>query len=269
VINTKKFLRGVKLIFFFIILSSTTLFSQNKQNYKLFKGELVSDSLNVSGLHIINKNSGAKSISDVNGVFGIGVKKNDTIIISSIQTKPKVIVVNENIFDVELVKVYLEPFVNELDNVVVKPHNLSGNMLNDMLDSGIKNPINFSDVGIPGYKGVRKEKIVSGKSLILSTLFLPLGAALDVEAIYKHISGYYKDLKKARVLDRQFDSVVRIMEFYGLVFFINNYDLDEDQVYEFVMGAIENSNIENDFKSSNHNLVLESFDKFYVSINEK
>ena len=59
------------------------------------------------------------------------------------------------------------------------------------------------------------------------------------------------------------------MEFYGLVFFINNYDLDEDQVYEFVMGAIENSNIENDFKSSNHNLVLESFDKFYVSINEK
>ena len=35
------------------------------------------------------------------------------------------------------------------------------------------------------------------------------------------------------------------MEFYGLVFFINNYNLDEDQVYEFVMGAIENSNIEN------------------------
>ena len=59
------------------------------------------------------------------------------------------------------------------------------------------------------------------------------------------------------------------MEFYGLVFFMNNFQLEEDQVYEFVMGAIENTEIENDFRASNHNLVLESFDKFYTSINEK
>ncbi len=268
-INTKKFSRGVNFILYLVFIVPTILFSQDKQIYKSFKGELVSDTLNISGLHIINKNSGAKSISDVNGIFSIGVKKYDTIIVSSIQTKPKVIVVNENIFEVELVKVYLEPFINELDNVVVKPHNLSGNMLNDMIESGIKNPINFDDVGIPGFKGEREEKIVSGKSLILSTLFLPLGAPLDIEAIHKHLTGYYKNLKKSRVLDRQLNSVVSIMEFYGLVFFMNNFQLEEDQVYEFVMGAIENTEIENDFRASNHNLVLESFDKFYTSINEK
>ena len=50
---------------------------------------------------------------------------------------------------------------------------------------------------------------------------------------------------------------------------MNNFQLEEDQVYEFVMGAIENTEIENDFRASNHNLVLESFDKFYTSINEK
>ena len=40
------------------------------------------------------------------------------------------------------------------------------------------------------------------------------------------------------------------------------------EVYEFVLGAIENSSIQNDFKLSNHGLVLESFDKFYKSRNE-
>ena len=59
------------------------------------------------------------------------------------------------------------------------------------------------------------------------------------------------------------------MEFYGLLFFMNNYDLEETEVYEFVLGGLENSNIENDFRTSDHGLVLDSFEKFYQSINEE
>ena len=152
-INIERYLKGVKIIFSFLLLGTQIIFSQTNQNYKSFKGEVVSDSLNLSGIHIINKTSGAKSITNEKGLFSIGVKKNDTIIISSIQIKSHVIVVNPKVFSQDLIKVYIEPFVNQLDNVEVKPHNLSGNMLDDMLDSGIKNPINFDDVGIPGFKG--------------------------------------------------------------------------------------------------------------------
>jgi hypothetical protein len=35
-----------------------------------------------------------------------------------------------------------------------------------------------------------------------------------------------------------------------------------------VLGGIENSSIQNDFKSSDHGLVIEAFDEFYKSINE-
>jgi hypothetical protein len=142
-------------------------------------------------------------------------------------------------------------------------------MLDDMLGSNIKDPINFNDVGIPGFEGKREEKIVSAKSLILSTLLLPLTGGLDIEAVYKHLSGYYKRLKKKRLLDKQYASVVSIIEFYGLIFFINNFELEEDEVYEFVLGALENSNIEKDFRTSDHGLVLESFEKFHQSINEE
>ena len=61
---------------------------------------------------------------------------------------------------------------------------------------------------------------------------------------------------------------VNIIEFYGVNFFTNSYSLKEEEVYEFVLGGIENSSIQNDFKSSDHGLVIEAFNKFHKSINE-
>ena len=266
--DLKKFLKGVSVLLCFFVFGTHFIFSQTK-NYKVFKGEVVNDSLNISGIHIINKTSGSRAITNQNGLFEIGVKRNDTIVISSIQIKPHIIIIESKIFDQDLIRVYIDPFINRLDNVVVKSHNLSGNMLDDMLASGIKDPINFSDVGIPGFEGEREEKIVSEKSLILQTLLLPISGGLDIEAVYKHLSGYYKELKKRRLLDKQYVAVVSIIEFYGLVFFINKFNLSEEKVYEFVLGALENSNIESDFKTSDHGLVLESLEEFYQSINEE
>ena len=73
---------------------------------------------------------------------------------------------------------------------------------------------------------------------------------------------------KRRVWDKQNITTVDVIEFYGVSFFTRSYNLTQDEVYEFVLGAIENSSIQNDFKLSNHGLVLESFDKFYKSRNE-
>ena len=78
----------------------------------------------------------------------------------------------------------------------------------------------------------------------------------------------YKSLKNRRVWNKQALAAVNIIEFYGVNFFTNSYSLKEEEVYEFVLGGIENSSIQNDFKSSDHGLVIEAFDEFYKSINE-
>ena len=255
-------MKGVSFIFWFF-LGILSVFSQTKPNFKTLKGEIVNDSVSVSGIHIINKTSGSKTITDINGVFEIGVKKQDTIIISSVQIKPRVIVMEEEIFDQVYLKVYVDQFINQLSNVVVRSHNLSGNILNDMANSNVKVPVNFDDVGIPGFKGIREEKIEK----IVPFIGLPV-MAINIEALYKNLSGYYKRLKKRRVWDKQNISTVDVIEFYGVSFFTRSYNLTQDEVYEFVLGAIENSSIQNDFKLSNHGLVLEAFDKFYKSRNE-
>ena len=61
--------------------------------------------------------------------------------------------------------------------------------------------------------------------------------------------------------------MVDIIQFYGVDFFINNYNLEINDVYEFVIGSMENYDVERDFRNSNHILVLTNFQKFHESIN--
>lgn len=255
-------MKGVSFIFWFF-LGILSVFSQTKPNFKTLKGEIVNDSVSISGIHIINKTSGSKTITDINGVFEIGVKRQDTIIISSVQIIPRVIVMENEMLNQTYLKIYVDQFINELSNVVVRSNSLSGNILKDMANSNVKVPINFDDVGIPGFKGIREEKIEK----IVPFIGLPI-MSINIEALYKNLSGYYKRLKKRRVWDKQNITTVDVIEFYGVSFFARSYNLTQDEVYEFVLGAIENSSIQNDFKLSNHGLVLESFDKFYKSRNE-
>ena len=56
---------------------------------------------------------------------------------SGVQFKSKELIVSQAVFDSEYVTVYLETFVNELDEVILKPHNLSGNLSSDLSNAKI------------------------------------------------------------------------------------------------------------------------------------
>ena len=178
------------------------------------------------------------------------------------------IIIEETVFKSDSIRVYLEPIVNQLESVTVSPNNLSGDLLADMKQIKEKEVFNFDDAGIPGFKGERKEKIVykNSSSVLVSVILLPL-MPLDVDAVYKQLSGYYKTLRSARKLESRSGTAVDIIQFYGVDFFIDSYDLNINSVYEFVLGSMENYDVEAYFRNSNHNLVLTSFKNFYESIN--
>ena len=251
----------------FALLFSVGLIGQEKE-FKTLVGEVINDSIDVSGIHVINGSSGGKSITDKNGFFKVGVRKNDSIYFTSVQIKTQMIIIEETVFKTDSIRVYLEPIVNELESVTVSPNNLSGDLLADMKQIKEKEVFNFDDAGIPGFKGERKEKIVykNSSSVLVSVILLPL-MPLDVDAVYKQLSGYYKTLRSARKLESRSGTAVDIIQFYGVDFFIDSYDLNINSVYEFVLGSMENYDVEVYFRNSNHNLVLTSFKNFYESIN--
>ena len=252
------------LLFLFI---SNFLFSQER-NFKTIVGEVLNDTINVSGIHVINSSSGGKTITDSDGFFKVGVRENDSIFFTSVQIKTQMIIIEKSVYEVDSIRVYLEPIVNELEGVTVSPFNLSGDLFADMKQVEEKEVFNFDDAGIPGFKGRRKEKIAykNSASILVNVILLPI-MPLDIDGIYKQLSGYYDTLRKARVLESRSGTVVDIIQFYGVDFFINNYNLEINDVYEFVIGSMENYDVERDFRNSNHILVLTNFQKFHESIN--
>ena len=252
-----------------VLISLFTLFCGiiTAQDYKLLNGKISHPNLIVAGIHVINADRGLAEITDIDGNFEISVAIGEELIFSGVQYKKRALKITPEIFALDEITVYLEAFINELDEVVVKPHNLSGSLSSDL--NNVKEQINFDDVGIPGYKGVRKEKIVSGKSLILSTLLLPISGGINIDALYKHLSGYYKKLKKRRKLDAQFETVFSIIKFYGVYFFEENYALEQEEVYDFVLGCSENSQLIDYYKKDMHEQVVQVFEEYKIKQYEK
>ena len=230
------------LIFFLFV---NIIFSQEK-NFKTIIGQVVNDTISIGGIHVINSNSGSKTIT--------------------VQIKPQLIIIEEDVFMSDSIRVYLEPLVNELESVTVSPMKLSGDLISDLNKVKENDVFNFDDVGIPGFKGERREKIVyrNSSQILVNVILLPV-MPLNIDAVYKQLSGYYKNLRKARKLDSRFGSAADIIQFYGVEFFIKSFNLKKESVYEFVIGSMETHDIENDFKNSNHALVLTNFKKFYES----
>ena len=259
-------MQKIRYILFFL-LASSFLYSQ-ENNFKTIVGEVINDTIDISGIHVINRTSGAKTITDNKGFFKVEVRENDSIFFTSVQIKTQLIIIEKAVYQSDSIRVYLEPIINELESVTVSPYYLSVDLITDMKKINEKEVFNFDDAGIPGFKGERKEKIVykNSGSLLLNAILLPV-MPLDIDAAYKQLSGYYKTLRKARELESRSGVAADIIQFYGVNFFIENYKLDIDSVYEFVIGAMENYDMEIDFRNSNHILVITNLEKFYESIN--
>ena len=198
------------------------------------------------------------------GYFEIYSSIEDTIIFSSVQYKLKFIVISAEMLESEKIIIPLEVFVNELDEVIVKPHNLSGNLFKDIANSKSK-PINFYNLGIPGFIGTRKEKVISPASIIATSI---LSGNIPIEPIYKHISGYYKNLKKKRNLEIDFDLISNLIKFYGIDYFIMSFGIKEDEIYDFVSGSYVNYPIKETFLNNEHNKVISYFEDNYERISE-
>ena len=255
-----------KIIFLFLLVSFYS-FSQNN-NDKFIEGIVYNDnSYSIEGVHVLNITSNEATITNSEGNFKILVKLNDELIFSAIQFKRNKITINQEIFDSLSIIVYLEEFVNELDEVILNSSGLSGSLMNDLQNTGIVKDLNFDDIGIPGYTGIRKEDIPSSFQLTKELLLAPLTGGVDIERMYNWFSGYYKEKRKEREFKNDYSLVDQIIKLYGLRFFIDEFELSEDNIHEFVTSTYQNYPLEENFKAGNYTLVIDYFKKNFKRLN--
>ena len=115
----------------FCILIFTTPLSYSQLDSINIRGKVFNDMEAVEGVHIINKNSEKGTITNVSGDFNISVQENDTLLISGVQFYFREILITEKIITDRFVTIDLLQKINELEEVEVQAHDLTGSLLFD------------------------------------------------------------------------------------------------------------------------------------------
>ncbi len=231
------------------VLSTIFLFISFLANsqHKFIDGR-ITNGKDVEGIHILNNSSRFNSVTNAYGEFSITVQQGDTLIVSSITYAPKQVIVEKASYDSGFISITLQELVNELEEVYLGP-SLTGNLERDLQRIKVTDQINFDDVGIPGFKGNPEEKIAP---------IVP-GLGVDVESLYKHLSGYYRKLRLQRKWDAENAVVLQIIYLYSPSFFEEVYGIPEEKLTDFLLFCVETTQIKKDFNDQNFGLVLEVF----------
>ncbi|OBQ55835.1 hypothetical protein JJL45_06725 [Tamlana sp. s12] len=247
------------LTFFWVILA----FSQSHD----LSGTVLS-AVNVENIHVINKTQQLFTTTNARGEFTISVKVHDTLVFSSIQHKPQNVVVSESVFKNKTLVVTLEEQINVLDEVTVGK-TLTGDLLADIKNTTGEAPINFYDVGIPGYTGKvatqseRRLSQANGEGVAFKTIMLQvLSLNVPVEPILNAISGRTKVLKQHVALEQKSELLHDIKVKFSTMFF-ELHPLDEDKQNEFFHFCEEDDRFVAICTSNNDLEILQFLEKKY------
>lgn len=110
----------------FLVLSTVT-FSQNKEQLKPIYGQLISDSISVKNVSIVNRTSKLEANTSTDGSFIINAKPKDTLYFNSPNIVTMQYVVEPVDFNIDL-KVNVYPKSTMLEEMVIYRHELTGTL---------------------------------------------------------------------------------------------------------------------------------------------
>lgn len=213
---------GLLLLGFFLF--SASLGAQSLFSKKL-EGRVVSKDGDVAATHVQNISSNRATITDIDGFFQINASLNDTLVFSAVQFKKKEIIISQEILAQRILNVPLEDALTELDEVVVTPYNLSGDITKDIGVLKIGPVVTASTLGLPNAyvlpitKAERELfEATSGSGLI------PLNPILN------GISGRTKMLKKRVARNELYSRTERVKEFYADSLFRIDLKIPEEKI---------------------------------------
>ena len=219
------------LSYFFIGLP---LHAQNRR--KIMHGKVVSDSLSVNKIHVINKTTEKGTLTDQYGDFAIPVKVGDTLVFSAVQFE----IYRKVITTIDLQKIQviisLKPRVNLLDEVVIKPISVAQKL---NLPNAAKEPKDKLDARLDGHSKA------SAPVVILTTL---LGGAGGIDNLYYLFSGKRKKDRKLKKLIKEdkiatlnADTLKKIRLHFKDDFFIYTLAIPAKEIDNFISYCVKDN----------------------------
>lgn len=136
-------MKSFRLFSMLVLFCITAIYSQEIKRTSINGTIITPVADQVEGIHIYNVSSQKGIVTDENGQFKINVAANDRLQVTSLQYISFNLIVKESAVKKGSVRIFLNPEVNVLDEVVIKTYDLTGDLTVDV--GKIKTFGGFSD----------------------------------------------------------------------------------------------------------------------------
>ncbi|UOY06985.1 carboxypeptidase-like regulatory domain-containing protein [Muricauda sp. SCSIO 64092] len=175
-----------RLLCFTFLLLGTLVFSQENEE-DIQAEEIVATVLNaqtnfpLESVHVINLNKVIGTITDQDGKFRITAAVNDTLYLTYLGFKPQKVRVTNDMFRIKDTKIFLTELAYALEEVIVRPYQLTGYLEIDVKNLPVNNAYQYSISGL--------NKSYEGGSKSPSAVTKVLGAILNPADLLRNLFG--------------------------------------------------------------------------------
>jgi hypothetical protein len=274
------------LILFFTF--SITVFSQEVERIKISGKISASKGEDVEGINIYNNSSKIGTITSVSGEFEISVAENDRLFFSAMQFQNFTVIIDQGILESKSMHIMLNPVINQLDEVLIRPYDLSGNIVADVKRINVTSVSNEFDLSYKtmefeyefapdnqtSIKGNKAEDAYFNGQFREGANFIGLAGLLVSAFVPINKSKSKSKPSNKREVISEVDMVTNAVQHrFGVAYLTENFNIPEDKVNEFIY-FVEDNGIDKDLLRPENELLLIEFlgeqsEDFLKQINEK
>jgi len=240
-----------RIIYLFVLFFPLAHVLSQSVNRVEIEGKVFSKNNEVESVTVFNTSSNKGTITNENGEFTIVVALNDVLEISALQYRKGSITITEEILNRKSVKIHLIENVTTLQEVVILPYDLTGNLVVDTEEVNLVEPIPF-ELGNMNAFELPDDQYTKVVNPFMNDGQLMYGADLDLifgyllNTLFKPKHKPKGEIEKDKLQEAYNKSLEGVL---GRTYIINNFNISEDKVEAFIV-FVENNGID-------RNLLLE------------
>ena len=220
-----------RLFLIFLLFYSINLLGQS-ENTSL-DGRVLNFKKPITDAHIYNLNTLEGTSTQTDGTFRIGVRLNDTLIVSHIKYRTLQVIITAKSLKEDSLIIYLDEVTNQLDTVNLKNHSLTGSLNIDSYKAPkIRNMdsmyTNFKKTAsMPSFKnyGIDFEKPPMNNVDPTSGAGVTVGMGIGFR---------FKDLEIRRELKAKTNLPKQIIANFGINYFTQGLKIPEEKIHHFL-----------------------------------
>lgn len=257
------------LIFLFLSISPAFLFSQQIERVNVEGVITAPVGEDTEGISVYNVSSQKGTITNKEGNFSLEVGINDRVLFTALQFQEFTVIVDEGIIESQQMRIYINPAVVQLDEVIVRPHDLSGNINVDVariktvdLDTDVslsyevmEFEFEFSDDRSTAVENSALNEVPSAGLNIVGLVNL-LG-----ESLFKNRNQSTQKLTSLEKAQLEDASYTAIHQRFAHSYFTETLNLSENQIEGFLYFISENGFTLDLLKENNELKLMDFLDK--------